>query len=105
MKYSIENLTLKYQDKSWMEIIDELSKEVRALDRVYNKLKYPLDYEGERISAYRKYAGDLLFYLNCGVIPAGIGIEGMQNFIPIIKNLVDKGHLKNEALNKLITPS
>lgn len=70
------------------------------LDRIYF---YPGKYKhissNYKFKNYRKHAVDFLFFLNTGIIPATIGLNGLKQFLPIIKNLVKEGQLKEEVLN------
>lgn len=97
MEYDIKKLVLKYQDKNYAEILTELTKEVTHLDQLYAKLKRS-EYDNG-LTDYRTHAGDFLFFINSGAVPAGIGLSGLKLFLPIIVNLVDKGQLKPEVLN------
>lgn len=100
MEYEIEELVQKYQDKDIIELRESLTAEVKELDRIYF---YPGKYKhissDHKFMKYRDYAGDFLCFLNTGITPATIGIEGLKHFLPIIRNLVEKGQLKKEVLN------
>ena len=97
MIYDLNNFVLKYQDKEYINIIIDLNKEVQHLDALYSRLKKN-EYDNGLV-AYREYLGDFLFYLNSGVVPAGIGKKGLMMFLPILENLVQKGQLKSEVLD------
>lgn len=97
MKYDINDFILKYQDADYLTLIVEVTKEVQQLDARYMRLKRN-EYD-EGLSYYRDHVGDFLFYLNSGMVPAGIKLDGLQKFLPIIENLVTKGQFKPEALN------
>ena len=99
MKYDLNNFIVKYQDKDYITILMELTKEVQHLDNAFVKLKRNQYDEG--LTDYRSHVGDFLFYLNTGVIPGGIGVTGIKKFLPIITNLVEKAQLKPELLNQL----
>ncbi|MGE6220429.1 hypothetical protein ACQKCH_11430 [Nubsella zeaxanthinifaciens] len=97
MKYDLNDFILKYQDADFLTLIVEVTKEVRQLDARYMRLKRNQYDEG--LGYYRDHVGDFLFYLNCGIVPAGIGLKGLQKFQPIIENLVNKGQFKPQALD------
>ncbi|MGV3704527.1 MAG: hypothetical protein ACO1NU_04030 [Arcticibacter sp.] len=97
MKYDINDFILKYQDADFLTLIVEVTKEVQHLDARYMRLKRN-EYD-EGLGYYRDHVGDFLFYLNSGMVPAGIKLTGLQKFLPIIENLVNKGQFKPEALN------
>ncbi len=100
MAWEIEELIRKYQDKDFIELHKSLAKEVKELDRIYF---YPGKYKhissNYKFKRYREHAIDFLFFLNTGMIPATIGLNGLKQFLPIIKDLVKKGQLKEEVLN------
>jgi hypothetical protein len=99
MKFDINELIEKYQDKELFDIIVELTREVEYLDKLWRKTdkKAPYVYQLEK---YREYAGDFLYFLNTGGTPAGIGLEGLKHFLPIIQNLVNKGNFKETVLDR-----
>jgi len=97
--YNIDEIVTKYLGKDYLTIHLELSMEVVHLENNHRKiLKHPRVSEYKLVK-YMKYAKDFLFYLNTGGIPAGIGIAGLNHFLPIINDLVEKGQLKQEALS------
>lgn len=102
MAWEIKELIKKYQDKDFIEIHKSLTTELKELDRIYF---YPGKYKhissNYKFKNYREHAGDFLFFLNTGMIPATIGLDGLKRFLPIINNLVNKGQLKKEVLNIL----
>ncbi|ALL05467.1 hypothetical protein AQ505_08155 [Pedobacter sp. PACM 27299] len=97
MKYDLNDFIVKYQDVDFITLIVQISKEVQQLDASYKRLNRNDDDNG--LTYYREYVGDFLFYLNTGVVPAGIQINGLREFLPIIENLVHKGQFKPEVLN------
>jgi hypothetical protein len=99
--YNVKDLIANYKDKDLVRIIDELSTEVRRLDIVYTRNYKKKGFPIWRLEEYRKYAGDLLYFLTMGDIPSSIGIEGMRAFTPVIENLVLKGQLMSTVLDKL----
>jgi hypothetical protein len=100
MTFDINNLVSKYQDKNFIDILSELTKEVNHLDNLHRNIKKHKDISEYQFQEYRKYAGDFLYFLNTGGTPAGIGIDGLKKFLPIITNLVDKGQLKKDVLER-----
>jgi hypothetical protein len=100
MAWEIKELVKKYQDKDFIEIHKSLTTELKELDRIYyypGKDKHiSSDYKFKR---YRDHAGDFLFFLNTGMVPATIGRDGLKQFLPIIRNLVKKGNLDEDVLN------
>ncbi len=95
MNYEKEDLLNKYKDKNFIEIISELTDEVKHLDRInQNKKAFKItsDYQ---FTEYRDYAGGFLYFLNTGGKPAG---NVLNFFLPVITNLVNKGQLKKEVL-------
>jgi hypothetical protein len=88
--YSIDDYINSVINKDWLTIIDITEKEVRKVDAIWLKTnqKKPNYYQ---IRRYRELVGDFLFFLNCRIVPAGIGKEGLKKFEPVIKSLVDQG--------------
>ena len=100
MTFDLEKLVDKYKDKSYIDIIVELTKEVQHLDNLWIKPKLvPTDQRYE-LEKYRDYAGDLLYFMNTGGTPATIGLNGLRRFLPIISNLVEKGQLTKDVLDR-----
>lgn len=96
MDYNLEQYILKYENADYLHLLEQTTKEVEHLDKIYLNIKKNHDDDG--LIYYRKHVGDFLFYLNCGVVPADIGLNGLKKFLPLITNLVKKGQLKKEAL-------
>ncbi|KIQ22765.1 hypothetical protein RT99_06645 [Flavobacterium sp. MEB061] len=97
MKYDLNSFVEEYRDKDYINILKDLNKEISHLDVLYLKLKSSeYDYG---LTEYRQHVGDFLFFLNTGVVPNGIGIVGLRNFLPIVTNLVQKNQLKPSILN------
>lgn len=99
MNYDLNNFVQKYQDKNLGEILSFLFREVPHLDRLHAKLKRNQDDGG--LIFYRAHLGDFLFFLQSGVVPAGIGKDGLALFRPILENLVQKNAYKPEVLDLL----
>ena len=97
MIYDLNDFILKYQDADFITLITQISKEVQHLDALFMRLRRN-EYDNG-LTYYREHVGDFLFYLNTGVVPAGIQITGLEHFRPIIENLVNKGQFRPEALN------
>ncbi len=100
MEFEIESLVKKYKDKDLPVIWSELTSEVIHLDKLFSKYRPKHNSSDNGLKEYREYAGDFLFFLNTGVTPVGIGIEGLRILLPVIKNLVEKGQLKKEILDR-----
>ncbi len=100
MTFDINNFIHKYKDKNFIEIRTDLTEEVKYLDNLLRNIKKHKDISEYQLQEYRKYAGDFLFFLNTGGTPAGIGIEGLKKLLPIITNLLDKGQLKSDVLER-----
>lgn len=97
MNYDLNHFIAKYKDSDYIDLVELLSREVPNLDARYLRLKRnEYDYG---LKNYREHVGDFLFYLNTGMIPAGIQITGLSKFQPIIENFVRKGQFKPEALD------
>ncbi|MEQ7802238.1 hypothetical protein ABDJ41_20750 [Pedobacter sp. ASV1-7] len=99
MNYNLNTFVQKYQHKDLGEILAFLFREVPHLDGLYAKLKRNQDDGG--LIFYRAHLGDFLFFLQNGVVPAGIGKDGLALFRPILENLVQKNTFKPEVLNLL----
>lgn len=97
MEYDLQQFITKNKDKDWHILIVEIPKELRHLDEKYSKLKRN-EYDNG-LTNYRKHVGDFLFFLNNGIVPAGIGIEGLKNFLPIVEKLVAKNQLIPKVLD------
>ncbi|MCC6570134.1 MAG: hypothetical protein IT274_00805 [Chitinophagales bacterium] len=68
---------------------------MKELDRInQNPKKYKVSSVYD-FNEYREYAGDFLYFLNTGGKPA---VKVLVFFLPVIKNLVDKGQLKESVL-------
>lgn len=98
--YSIEDYISSVINKDWQSVIDITEKEVRMVDGVWLNMnpKKPNYY---RIKRYRDLVGDFLFFLRSGIVPAGIGKEGLLKFEPVIKSLVDNGYFVPKVLDSL----
>ncbi|PRD56741.1 hypothetical protein [Sphingobacterium gobiense] len=97
MNYNLSDFISKYKDADYITLITEVPKEVQQLDARYLRLKRNEDDNG--LTYYRKHVGDFLFYLNTGVVPSGIQITGLREFLPIIEDLVRKGQFNATALD------
>lgn len=100
MKYEINNLVLKYQDKDWIDIVVSLTQECKNLEILHDNIKRHKDISEYDLLKYKKYAIDFLYFLNTGGTPAGIGIDGLKMFLPIINNLVEKGQMTSDVLKR-----
>jgi hypothetical protein len=102
MQFDKNDLIKKYINKDLFDIIYELSSEIERLDKLHLNINHKSNrhLSAYQLREYREYAGDFLFFLNSGITPAGIGIDGLKFFLPIINNLVDKGQLKQSVLDR-----
>jgi len=92
------NLDLNYfidknLNKDLIELIIDITKEVDSL----KKWKCPKDLEYSK-EKYLDTIGDFLQFLNTGTIPAGIGINGLKKFKPIITYLANGKGLTKDVL-------
>lgn len=101
MEFDINELVERYKAMDFLSIHQDLAREVNRLDVLAQRpAKGRNDYAHYKMMEYRKYAGDFLFFLNTGVTPNGIGLEGLKIFLPVIQSLVDQKQLKKEVLDR-----
>lgn len=98
--YNLNYFIEQIQGKDLEAVYLTLQEEISSLDVVSRTIKNN-DPMYDNFLEYRKYVGDFLFFLNCGVVPAGIGKDGLKKFSPVIIHLVEIGALTEPVL-KLI---
>lgn len=93
MNLDLNDFIKKNLNKDLYELKDDITKEVDAL----NKWKCPKDLEYTK-EKYLDTIGDFLYFLRTGETPAGIGLDGLKQFKPIIIYLANGKGLTKDVL-------
>jgi len=100
MEYDVNVFIEKYKNLGAAEIAVQLQTEVTNLESEWKYIKKNSP-SYRKLEVYKDCADTLLSYINLRKIPARKEAKDMQIFLPIFKNLVDRGQLNKIMLDQI----
>jgi len=98
--FDIRKFVEKIKEEDLPEIIEKTSREAKRIENKSFNKKGAKRARKEGSIEYLENLKGLLFFLKKGKKPDSVSDEVFQKYRPIIKNLVQKGELKKEILEK-----
>ena len=90
IKAPLDKIVSKYSEKDFIDILDELGKEISSLKAIKGRKQHLTD--------YINIGKEVLFFLSSGIKPTGMSDYDFNKLKPMIKMLVEKGQLKESVM-------
>lgn len=99
-RYDISKFIDKSMDMHYFEFKKYLKDEFKHADNIYVKTKIKDKDREIEIRNYWKYLGDFMYFINTDFnnVPAGIGMDGLKVFLPLLESFVQKKQLNKNVL-------